>query len=47
MDERQLTRFGDEMKESPPDVALDEAALRHEEEIKQKQERRLREKGLQ
>jgi creatinine amidohydrolase len=45
-DERQIVRFGDEMLKSPPDVALDEASLKHEEELRQKQANWLKKKGL-
>jgi hypothetical protein len=37
IDDRQVPRFGDEMKKSAPDVELDEASLKHEEEISRKQ----------
>jgi creatinine amidohydrolase/Fe(II)-dependent formamide hydrolase-like protein len=42
LDPRTIPRFGDEMKKSPPDVALDKASLKHENQIKQKQSRWLR-----
>jgi creatinine amidohydrolase/Fe(II)-dependent formamide hydrolase-like protein len=45
-DERQIVRFADEMQKSAPDVALDEASLKHEEEIRQKQADWLKKKGL-
>jgi creatinine amidohydrolase/Fe(II)-dependent formamide hydrolase-like protein len=38
LDERTIPRFGDEMLKSKPDVALDEASLKHEAEIKRKQD---------
>jgi hypothetical protein len=34
LDERQIVRFGDEMKKSEPDVMLDEESLKHEAKIK-------------
>jgi hypothetical protein len=40
-DEIQIPRFGDEMKKSPPDVALDRVSLRHEDEIKHSSTKRL------
>ncbi len=46
LDERTISRFGDEMKKSPPDVALDKASLRHENIIKQKQSRWLRQRRI-
>lgn len=45
-DERQIPRLGDESKKSPPDVALDEASLRHEAEVRRKQEAWLKKKRL-
>lgn len=45
-DERQIPRFGDEMKKSAPDAALDEASLRHEAGVKRKQEEWLKRKNL-
>jgi creatinine amidohydrolase len=47
LDERQIIRFGDEMKKSEPDVKLDEESLKHEAEIKRKQDEWLKKKGLQ
>jgi creatinine amidohydrolase/Fe(II)-dependent formamide hydrolase-like protein len=47
LDERQIVRFGDEMKKSAPDVKLDEESLKHEEDIKRKQDEWLKKKGLQ
>jgi creatinine amidohydrolase len=46
-DDREIPRFGDEMKKSEPDVKLDEESLRHENENKRKQEDWLKRKGLQ
>jgi len=37
-DNRLIPRFGDEMKKSAPNVELDEASLKHEEEIRRQQE---------
>jgi len=45
-DERLIPRFGDEMKKSTPDVALDRASLIHEAEIAQKQQAWLKKKRL-
>jgi creatinine amidohydrolase len=45
-DARTIPRFGDEMKKSPPDVALDKAALKHEAQIKRKQDAWLKKKRL-
>ncbi|MBA2703552.1 MAG: creatininase family protein [Blastocatellia bacterium] len=45
-DERQIPRFGDEMKKSTPDVALDRASLIHEAEITQKQQAWLKKRRL-
>jgi creatinine amidohydrolase/Fe(II)-dependent formamide hydrolase-like protein len=45
-DERQIPRFGDEMKKSAQDVALDRASLRHEGEIRSKQEAWLKKRKL-
>jgi creatinine amidohydrolase/Fe(II)-dependent formamide hydrolase-like protein len=47
LDERTIPRFGDEMKKSPPDVALDNASLKHEAGIKRKQFEWLKKKKLQ
>jgi len=47
LDERQIVRFGDEMKKSEPDIKLDEESLKHEAEIKRKQDEWLRKKELQ
>lgn len=47
LDERQVIRFGDEMKKSELDVKLDEESLRHEAEIKRKQDEWLKKKGWQ
>jgi creatinine amidohydrolase len=46
MDERQIVRFADEMKKSEPDVKLDEASLKHEAEMKRKQDEWLKKKAL-
>lgn len=46
LDERQIPRFSDEMQKSAPDVALDEASLRHEDRIRSKQEAWLKKKRL-
>ena len=46
LDERIIPRFGDEMKKSLPDVALDNASLKHETAIRQKQERWLKKNRL-
>src|SRR5262249_6554935 len=46
-DDRQIVRFADDIKNSAPDVALDEASLRHEEAIRRKQDEWLKKKGLQ
>lgn len=46
LDERTIPRFGDEMMKSPPDVLLDKASLEHETEIREKQEKWLKEKKL-
>ena len=46
LDERTIPRFGDEMKKSAPDVALDNASLKHEAAIRQKQERWLKKNRL-
>jgi hypothetical protein len=45
-DDRQVPRFGDEMKKSAPDAALDEASFSHEAGIKRKQEKWLKRKNL-
>ena len=45
-DERQIPRFGDEMKKSTLDVALDRASLIHEVEITQKQQAWLKKRRL-
>ncbi len=45
-DERQILRFGDEMKKSLPDVALDKASSRHEDVMRRKQEAWLRKRRL-
>ena len=42
LDDRTIPRFADEMQKSPTDVALDNASLKHEAEIKRKQEDWLR-----
>jgi creatinine amidohydrolase/Fe(II)-dependent formamide hydrolase-like protein len=47
LDERQIVRFADEMKKSEPDVKLDEESLKHEAEIKRRQDEWLKKKGLQ
>ena len=41
---REITRFGDELLKSPPDVALDRASLRHENAILRKQQAWLKRK---
>jgi hypothetical protein len=46
-DERQIVRFGDEMKKSEPDVRLDEASLKHDAAMKQQQDEWLKQRGLQ
>lgn len=46
LDERTIARFGDEMKKSAPDAALDRASLRHEAINKRKQESWLKRKKL-
>ncbi|MGH9902556.1 MAG: creatininase family protein [Pyrinomonadaceae bacterium] len=45
-DERQIPRFGDEMRKSAPDVALDRASLRHEDVVRSRQEAWLKKKRL-
>lgn len=45
-DEKQIPRFGDEIQKSEPDVLLDRASIKHEEEIRSKQEAWLKKKGL-
>ncbi len=45
-DYEKMVRFADEMKNSEPDVKLDEDSLKHEEEIRQRQEGWLKKKGL-
>lgn len=45
-DDRQIPRFGDEMQKSAIDVALDRASLKHEDEIRNKQETWLKKKRL-
>ena len=44
LDDRTIPRFGDEMLKSPTDVALDNASLKHEAEIKIKQNEWLEKK---
>ncbi len=44
LDDRTIPRFGDEMLKSPTDVALDNASLKHEAEIKIKQDEWLKKK---
>jgi hypothetical protein len=44
LDDRTIPRFGDEMLKNPPDVLLDEAALKHEAEIQRKQDDWLKKK---
>ena len=44
LDERTIPRFGDEMMKSPVDVALDNASLKHEAEVKQQQDDWLKKK---
>lgn len=46
LDERRIPRFGEEMKKSAPDAALDQASLKHENEVRRKQEGWLMKKGL-
>lgn len=46
LDETTLIRFGDEMLNSPVDVRLDKASLKHEAKLKQRQDRWLKRKGL-
>ena len=46
LDERTIPRFGDEMLKSPPDVALDNASLKHEAEIERKQNEWLKKKNF-
>lgn len=47
LDERSIPRFGDEMLNSPPDVALDEAALENEAKLKRVQDSWLARQKLQ
>jgi creatinine amidohydrolase/Fe(II)-dependent formamide hydrolase-like protein len=44
LDDRTIPRFGDELLKSPTDVALDNASLKHEAEIKIKQDEWLKKK---
>ncbi len=44
LDDRTIPRFGDEMLKSPPDIALDNATLKHEAEIEWKQDEWLKKK---
>jgi len=46
LDDKTIPRFGDEMQKSPLDVALDKASLKHEAEIKIKQEDWLKKRKL-
>jgi len=46
LDERQVPRYGDMMKASPANIAIDKAALEHDQEIERKQLDWLRNKGL-
>jgi hypothetical protein len=44
LDDRTIPRYGDEMLKSPTDTALDNASLKHEKEIKRKQDEWLKRK---
>jgi creatinine amidohydrolase/Fe(II)-dependent formamide hydrolase-like protein len=46
LDERTIPRYTDEMKKSPPDVAIDRASLAHEARTEQRMQAWLRGKGL-
>jgi len=46
LDDKTIPRFGDEMQKSPLDVALDKASLKHEAEIKIKQDDWLKKRKL-
>lgn len=46
LDDRTIPRFGDEMAKSPPDVALDEASLKREADVRQKQTEWLKKRKL-
>ena len=46
LEDRTIPRFGDEMEKSPTDVALDKASLKHEAEIKIKQDEWLKKRKL-